>query len=220
MMSNPKTIIDQFCTVCTSVRNDYDLYRSLFETDRQTLDLYKSIAPLCFGDVCRILKENVYIQFCKITDPAKTGKKSNLTTNYLVEEISWPDTVSQRLREINARLMAFRELIEPARSKRIAHVDLPAQIEQWGNLGAFPQGSEIEFLQNLQDFINTAYGHFHEGGHHPIVVAMSTDTHQLVRALEKSLIFEQCPKCTSGERAVAVLDYEDVRVPSRRKSHG
>lgn len=110
MMPEPKTIIDEFCIVCTSARNDFDLYQSLFETDRRALDLFSSVAPLCFGDICRTLKENLYIQFCKITDPAKTGKKANLTTNYIVEEILWPDAVGQRLREVNGRLMSSESL--------------------------------------------------------------------------------------------------------------
>ena len=88
-------------------------------------------------------------------------------------------------------------------------MDLPAQIEQWDNLGRFPRGAEVKFLQDLQTFIDIAYGHLHNGSCRPIVVAMSTDTHLLVRALEKSIVFDQCTKCTSGERAVAVLDYED-----------
>jgi hypothetical protein len=105
--------------------------------------------------------------------------------------------------------MSFRQMIEPAQSKRIAHMDLPAQIEQWDSLGSFPRGAEVQFLLDLQSFIDIAYGHFNEGGYRPIAVAMSTDTHQLVRALEKSVVFDQCCKCTSGERAAAVLDYED-----------
>ena len=89
------------------------------------------------------LQENLHIQFCKITDPARTRRNANLTTNYIVEELPWPDTVGQRLREVNGRTMSFRQLIEPARSKRIAHIDLPAQLERWGNLGRFPPGAEI-----------------------------------------------------------------------------
>jgi hypothetical protein len=205
-MYDSRNIVDEFCTVCTSVRNDFDLYRSLFETDQRILNLFSSVAPLCFGDICRILQENLHIQFCKITDPARTGKNANLTTNYIVEEIPWPDTVAQRLREVNGRLMSFRQLIEPARSKRIAHMDLLAQVEQWANLGNFPAGGEIQFLQDLQWFIDIAYGHLNEGDHRPIAIALSTDTHQLVRALEKSVVFDQCRKCTSAERAAAVLD--------------
>ncbi len=202
-------IIEAFCVICTSARNDYDLYRSLFESDHRVLDLYTSVAPLCFRDLSRILKENLYIQFCKITDPSKSRKKSNLTSIYLLDEIPWPDEVRQKLREVNDRLQAFRAHIEPARSKRIAHVDLSAQVERWSNLGGFPEGAEIRFLQDLQTFINIAYGHFHSGSHRPIAVAMSTDSHQLIRALEKSVIFDRCPKCDEGQRASAILDYEN-----------
>jgi hypothetical protein len=212
MMSDANAVIDEFCTLCTSARNDYDLYRTLFEVDRRNLNLYDSIAPLCFHDLERILKANLYIQFCAITDPAKTGNKTNLTTNYVMEELLWPDAVGQKLRAVNERLMAFRNLIEPARSKRIAHVDFSAQVERWDNLGAFPEGGEIQFLQDLQDFVNIAYGHLNEGGHRPITLAMSTDTHQLVRALAKSVVFDHCAKCSGGERAVAVLNYEDSSV--------
>jgi hypothetical protein len=44
-------------------------------------------------------------------------------------------------------------------------------------------------------------------------VAMSTDTHQLLRALGKSVIFDQCTRCRETERIAAVLDYE---MPARR----
>jgi hypothetical protein len=76
-------------------------------------------------------------------------------------------------------------------------------------LGKFVKGADKQFLQDLQTFVNIAYGHVHDGAPRPIDVAMSTDTHQMVRALEKSVIFDRCSKCSAGKRAVAVLDYED-----------
>ncbi len=206
---NPAAIIDDFCDICTSARTDYDLYRGLFESDPSNHDLFRSIAPLCFEDIRRIMEENLFLQFSKITDPAATGKKSNLTTNYILEKINWPDAVARKLREVNDRLKVFRQYIEPARSKRIAHVDVSAQVERLENLGAFPKGADVQFLQDLQTFINIAYSHFHNGGNRPIGVAMSTDTHQLVRALEKAVVFDRCAKCNAGERSVAILDYED-----------
>lgn len=206
---DPAAIIEEFCIICTSARNDYDLYRSLFESDQRTRVLFASIAPLCFGDMRRIMAENLFLQFSKITDPAATGNKTNLTTNFILERISWPDPVAKRLRAVNDRLNVFRQYIEPARSKRIAHVDLSAQVERLDNLGRFPEGADVQFLQDLQMFINIAYGHFHDGGHRPIAVALSTDTHQLVRALDKAVVFDRCTKCNDGERASAVLDYEE-----------
>ncbi len=209
MTPDPKAIIEEFCIICESAWTDYDFFQSLFKTDRWTSDLCNSIAPLLFENLNRILHENLYIQFCRITDNAGTGKKSNLTTNYIVEQIRWPDEVGEKLREVNGRLKAFRQHIERARSKRIAHVDLFAQLERWDDLGAFPNGAEIRFLEDLQTFVNIAHGYFHGGSSHPIRVAMATDTHQLVRALVKSAVFDRCSKCTKHERIVGVLDYED-----------
>jgi transcriptional regulator with XRE-family HTH domain len=208
-MSDPKAIIENFCIICEHVTSDYDLFQSLFETDRRTFDLYASISPLLFENLNRILHDNLYIQFCKITDPAKTGKNLNLTTNYIVEKIPWPADVGEKLLEVNERLKKFRQAIESARSKRIAHVDLPAQVERWGSLGDFPKGAEIQFLQDLQIFVNIAYGHLQGGSSRPIRVAMSTDTHELIRALVKSVVFDCCSKCAEHERNVAVLDYEN-----------
>ena len=165
-MDDPAAIIEEFCVICESVRNDYDLYRTMFEEEQRTLDLYSFVAPLCFH--------------------------------------GW-----QKLRDVNDRMQAFRKRIEPARSKRIAHVDLPAQLERWDNLGAFPEGAEKQFLQDLQDFIDIAYGHFHAGRDRPIVAAMNTDSHQLIRALGKSVVFDRCPNCDEAQRANAILDYED-----------
>jgi hypothetical protein len=209
MMSDPMVIIDNFCTICERVWMDYNLYMSLFETDQGILLLYDSVAPLCFHDLNEILIDHLFVQFSKITDPANTGKKSNLTTNYILEKLVWPDDIHQNLWEINQRLRVFRQGIEPARSRRVVHVDLPAQIEQLENLGKFLKDADKQFLQDLQTFVNIAYGHFHNGTPRPIDVAMSTDTHQLVRALEKSVIFDRCSKCSAGERNAAILDYED-----------
>jgi transcriptional regulator with XRE-family HTH domain len=208
MISDPKIIIDNFCTICERVWMDYNLYLSLFETDERTLNLYTSVAPFCFRDLNDIFIYYLIIQFSKVTDPANTGKKSNLTTNYILEKLIWPDAIHQQLREVNDRLMSFRQCIEPARNRRVVHVDLSAQIEQLDNLGNFLKDADKQFLQDLQIFVNIAYGHLYNGAPRPIDVAMSTDTHQLVRALEKSVIFDRCSKCGVGERAAAILDYE------------
>jgi transcriptional regulator with XRE-family HTH domain len=207
-ISDPKAIIDEFCIFCEWAWIDRCLYVSLMETDQNTLELYTSIAPHFFEDLKRILREHLVIQYCKITDPAKTGKKPNLTTNYILEELPWPDAVGQQLREINDRLKGFRQHIEAGRSKRIVHIDFSAQTERLDNLGDFPEGADRQFLEDLQTFINIASGHYHNGKARPIDVAMPTDTHQLVKALKKSVVFDQCTRCDPGQRAVAVLDYE------------
>ncbi len=209
-MSDPKAIIDRFCTACQDVWMAYELYASLIETDQHIFKLCHSIAPKFFEALNEIMIGHLVLQFCKITDPANIGKKSNLTTNYAVEKIDWPDDVRQKLQAINAGLMEFRRYIEPARSKWHAHFDLSARFNRFRELGNFPEGADKQFLQDLQTFVDIAFGHFNNGAPCPIDVGMSTDTHELIRALEKSVIFDRCSKCDELERELAVLDYEDT----------
>lgn len=204
---DPKAVINEFCTVCERVWMDHDLYLSLFE-DRRDLDLYATIAPMCFQDLNGILIEHLVIQFCKVTDPAQTGKHPNLTTNYIVEALPWPDDVRQRLCEANDRLIAFRKYVVEARNKRVAHVDLAAQITPLGDLGVFPKGDDAKFLANLQSFVGIAYAHLNGGAARSIHPGAATDTHQLIRALGKSTLYDRCSTCHEDSRTNAVLDYE------------
>jgi transcriptional regulator with XRE-family HTH domain len=215
-ISDPRAIIDEFCIICEHAHMEYDLYVSLIEVDQHSKDLCGSIAPMFFCDLSKILCEHMSIQFCRITDPAKTGKHANLTSSYIVEELPWPEAVHRQLYEVNDRLMIFRKFIEPARSKRIVHVDFSAQTNRVGPLGTFPEAADRQFLRDLQEFIDIAYGHYNDGAPRPISVAMATDTHQLLRALGKSVVFDKCTRCDAGEKAVAVLDYETRLTQSKR----
>ena len=127
-MNDGKSAVEEFGKLCAETVIAYKLFASLFEVDQSQLELYSSIAPYCFGDLNNILHQYVILQFAKLTDPAKTGRHYNLTSNYILEEIAWPEDVRLRLANANSRLMSFRKYIEGARSKRIAHTDLDAQL--------------------------------------------------------------------------------------------
>ena len=202
-------ILDEFCVICEATRTDFELYKGLFESTRSNLDLFDSIAPYTFADLAQIMKENLLIKCCKLTDPANTRKNSNLTTNFIIEYFDWPIDVRRDLEIVNDRLMTFRDKIEPARSKRLAHCDLPAQVLRKENMGKFREGDDFHFFRDLQEFINIAYGQLYSGRTRSIAASMSTDSFKLIRALEKAVLFDRCQKCDEHERAVAVLDYED-----------
>jgi hypothetical protein len=208
-MHDSKTKVEEFGKLCAETWIVNQLFTSLFEAGQSQLDLFTSIAPYCFGDLCNVLHQYVILQFTKLTDPAKTGRHANLTSNYVVEELAWPDAIRRQLTEVNGQLMDFRKYIEKARSKRIAHTDMDAQLVTRESLGAFPKNAERQFLRDLQKFVNIAYGHVTNGQPLPIDVAGATDTDRLVRALTKSVLFDQCSKCGEIDRSTAVLDYKD-----------
>lgn len=161
------------------------------EDDPEGLGICSSIAPFFFYDVSRAFIETIIMGFCKITDPAGSGKRTNITTNYILEVLPWPDGIRARLKEFNARLMAFRRKIEPARSKRIAHLDLKAQIQTMENLGKFEPGEDLQFLLDLQSFFDIAYGHLHNGASKPIARPGAADTYKLVTALRKAVSYDE-----------------------------
>jgi hypothetical protein len=201
-----KTILNEFCKVCSQVWIDRQLFQSAYENGDKQLEMFHSVAQFFFHDVYIVLIQHLYLQFSKLTDPAKTGKKSNLTTNFILEEFAWPSAIRQQLSEINDRMMVFRRIIEVARSKRIAHIDLDVQIAQTENLGAFPKGADWQFLKDLQAFVDIAYKHVFDGATFIIRPGAGADTHRLVLALEKATAYEACLKCSEGDRAKAILD--------------
>jgi hypothetical protein len=209
-MSEPAEILEEFCVICAEVRNDFDLYRSLFEHDPSGRDLCIAAAPLFFSDINRLMVNNLFLQFCKITDPQGAGSRSNLTTNYILKCLPWPAHIQSRLAAVNDRLMSFRKKIEKARSKRIAHVDLHAQMHRLDSMGAFEPGEDVTFLRDLQEFINIAFAHLHNGPTRSIALAMPTDTHKLIRVVEKGILFDRCYRCTEKDRNTDLLDFETV----------
>ncbi len=77
-------------------------------------------------------------------------------------------------------------------------------MERLESLGGFPRGADRQFLRDVQEFVDVAHG-----DHILLHVAMSDDVYLLVRALEKSVLYDQCTTCDATTRAKAVLDYED-----------
>jgi hypothetical protein len=204
MSNDPKDVVREFAKICASVNMAHTLYWQLFEQDQRRLKLYEKIAPFTFYDLSQIVGQYLLLQFAKLTDSAKTGRNFNLTSNYIIEVLPWPDDVRDKLASINERLMTFRAYIEPGRSKRIAHTDLQAQMERFERMGGFPKDADRQFLHDLQEFVDIALDE-----HIPLNVAMSDDAYLLIRALEKSVLYDRCGTCGETTRNMAVLDYED-----------
>jgi hypothetical protein len=204
---NDLDIIQGFVVECEKTKLAYDLFRAMFDRGEWQQRLFHSTAPKTFSDLNWIMIEHLYLQVSKLTDPAKTlGKHENLTTNFILECIQWPDHVKDRLAAVNNRLMAFSEHFIEYRNKRGAHLDLRAHTDQRRVLGSFPEGEDTTFFRDLEEFLRIAVGHLSPGEHVSLDIAMSDDVDGLVKAIERSVAFEQCSGCTSGERARRVLD--------------
>nr|WP_294552676.1 hypothetical protein [uncultured Rhodopila sp.] len=190
---NHLEIIRRFVVECERTKFAYDLFHALFNRGDWQRQLFYSTAPKTFGDLNEILIEHFYLQVSKLTDPARSQRKyDDLTTNYIVECIPWPDQVKNRLIGVNRRLMAFSAHFTEYRNKRGAHLDLLANTDQQRTLGSFPEGQDTTFFNHLEEFLQIAIGHFSPDEQISLDIAMSDDVDGLVKAIERSVAFTQC----------------------------
>ena len=94
-MDDTKDKIEAFCNECVWTWAVYDHYTTLFEKGEERFKLMETFASTFFSDLLTIYKGYLFSQICKLTDPAKIIGKFNLTTNYLIEYLSWPDDVKR-----------------------------------------------------------------------------------------------------------------------------
>ncbi len=181
--------VKSFCNECVWAWAVYEQYSKLYEQGKPRLDLLEKIASTFFSDLHMIMKGYLLAQICKLTDPAKTSGNFNLTTNYLIEYLPWPQNVKEELQSISLKLNSFRKYIVDARNKILAHNDLNTIIED-NTLGAFPVGEEKAFWDNLQSFVNVAYGHYF-GGIFPIDTTAIADADDLIEELKKSIDYDE-----------------------------
>jgi hypothetical protein len=117
----------------------------------------------------------------------------------------------QRLEDLNALLTTFSGKLEPARNKRIAHTDLHSQLDRLDAMGRFDQGEDAKFFVDLQIFYDIAYRHVFNADAPQIAVGASTDTHKVIRAVEKAILYDRCHRCTEDDRTNNLLDFEKSR---------
>ena len=97
-MNDQTEILQEFAKICWQLQIEHDLFRSLFDRGPSQADLLQRTAPLLFGDVYAIMRNQLFLGFCRVTDHAGSGKRTNLTTNFIVEQLPWSPEVGPNLR--------------------------------------------------------------------------------------------------------------------------
>jgi hypothetical protein len=130
----------------------YRHYMVLFEIDNGQI---LRLAPICLGDIARVLKEYLILQVCKLTDRGKDHHgNENISIEFFKERVNVLIT-PQKLRSLNElaeRLCAFGTKLKPARDKIISHFD--RQTTHRGKaLGGVDADEWNRFWGDLQEFV-------------------------------------------------------------------
>lgn len=122
--------------------------RNTFYILHKNQDILWQTASQFFHDVNRMFLENYILQVCKLTDPAKTRKSSNLTAPFINHELETLNLITDEIKTLLEKLLQYRALIEDARNKLVSHSDLEAVMQQVC-LGAHAKQDIDVFFDNL-----------------------------------------------------------------------
>ena len=188
--------IEEFCHQCYTLKALYNQYIFLYESDRKSRsDLLNKTARDFFNNLQDILIERIFLDICKITDPATSGKNSNLNSNltikYILKEIEQDTKKNLGLDELSNEIHKFREHVVEARNKIIAHSDFET-IKSNKTLGTFTKSENDKFWENLLKFVNKISNHYFKS---PVIIDNIVDgtfnAKDLILALKKAAYFDQ-----------------------------
>ena len=118
-MSHRQKVVKAFAEDCAWVRTIRDHFAVLFESGAKHESLLREVAGEFFHDMNLVLIDYLFVQMCRLTDPASSGKgRTNLTSSYILE-LDWSQETHSELESANRQLLEFRGKVERARSKLI-----------------------------------------------------------------------------------------------------
>jgi hypothetical protein len=149
-------------------------FTTLFAQKPTRIDLMNEAAPFFFRIVEDILWENIVLSISRITDPAKTGDKENLSVQMLpslIKELKLKTEVQSLVDESLIKVKFCKDW----RNKRLAHRDLSFAIEdgikQLEKITLNKIDNAIDSLADILNSIDSYYcdstTYFKSGGGNP-----------------------------------------------------
>ena len=168
------------------LRQIVNTFNCLFDSGPETERILKESACLFFGDLNTMMREYTILLVCRLTGPAQSFGKANLSTQRFTMLMRDRECLTSEIECLDARLREYGELLKPARDKIIAHSDLEVHVNSTA-LGAHGEEVVVEFLEDLQEYFD-AVGNVIDVGPLDFRYTPGTgDVIDLVRKLKKAL---------------------------------
>ena len=187
----------------TFLHGVWDTYEQLYGTEDSVAAL-NGTAPGAFSFLGYVLRHNLLMTICRITDPKQTGKKENLTLDRLLHVITGQpadprlvSTLEEQMKEINSACEPFRA----RRNRTLAHLDLQTALTTHPEpLPAIERAQIIDVLDRIAKFMNEVLGHY-TAAHADFVPLISGPARNIVHGLHE---FQRLHKL-EYERQIAEL---------------
>jgi hypothetical protein len=195
--ADTRMLVEWFCGQVFWLKQVHRIVRELFDDKRSQWRMERT-ALAFFQNLNRILIDYFLLEVTKLTDPAKSCGKENLTLANLIETVEWPSDCLKDIEQINTKVQSFRGYIKPARDRILAHYD-KTTVVSGESLGAFPEGKDEELLEALEQTCNL----FHEASFGkifgPMMCGHPGDVLDLKHALARAIAFDKLLSDSTGD---------------------
>ncbi len=135
------------------LRQTINTFNYLFDSAPETERILRESACLFFTDLNTMMQEYAVLLVCRLTGPAKSFGKANLSTQRFTNLMRDSGCLTPEIEHLDAALREYGELLKPARNKIIAHADLEVHVDNIA-LGAHGEEVMVEFFENLQAYFD------------------------------------------------------------------
>jgi hypothetical protein len=139
----------------------WNVYRQLY-SDGDTVALLNDVAPGFFQLIAWGVVDNVILAVCRLSDPAKSMGRDNLTFAQLRDSLSpAPDAAfAKTLDPLFKKIMDGVADLRAHRNKRIAHLDLSRALSHVETLPGIERGAIEAVLASVRDYLNAIHKHY------------------------------------------------------------
>jgi hypothetical protein len=179
---------------------NWNNYRALFATNKETVDLLNAIASSYFRMTERVLRQDTLMRICRITDPPfsdRARKKPNASLRHLLLRLS--ESLAEELSlKVESSLEALDELSAPIRAlrdKRFAHSDVDEVLQlRVDPLPGVSRQRIEDVLAKMREVFELLEGHFLDSSTAFEHVVQTDDARKLIHHLKQARSFEEIEK--------------------------
>jgi hypothetical protein len=172
MPANVSEIHDKLRRELVLLYTKWNAFKTLYCTSDESVRMLDSAAALFFQMCRELLRDDIILTVCRLTDPAKSsvGKvsKSNLSINYLLEMIPPGEaTIQESLRSMLPGIEVHCEPFRKHRNRRIGHCDVETRLKRSASL--LPDiglNAAEELLHRIAQLLN-AVERYYDGNEEP-----------------------------------------------------
>ena len=167
------------------LRQTVNTFNYLFDSGPETERILRESAGLFFADLNTIMQEYAVLLVCRLTGPAESFGKANLSTQRFTNLMRDSGCLTPEIERLDAALREYGRLLKPARNKIIAHSDLEVHVDDIA-LGAHSEEVMVEFFENVQAYFDAVGNAVGIGALDFRNTPGSGDVIDLVRKLERA----------------------------------